>query len=116
VRSLNRTSDREVDDLTSLLINHQLIVEDMRCTCGHSYQPDPFGPISSIHQHRAEVVIDAGWRRQALIQLTELEDIKTAMRGLHTSDGAESPFCNECAHSWPCATIKTVRTLNSSER
>lgn len=42
-------------------------------------------------------------------QLNELRSIKTAIRGLHTSDGTESPFCNECGHSWPCATIVTSR-------
>jgi hypothetical protein len=52
------SNDPEVQALTSVLTDHSLIDRDMRCTCGHRYKPG-----DSIRQHRAEVIIAAGWRR-----------------------------------------------------
>ena len=30
---------------------------------------------------------------------------------LHLSDGEQSPFCTECGHSWPCATMRLADLL-----
>ena len=51
--------ERELDDLTSLLIDHQLVDKGQRCLCGHSYRPG-----ESIRRHRAQVIMAAGWRRR----------------------------------------------------
>lgn len=34
------------------------------------------------------------------------------IRDLHTSDGADSPFCTECGHPYPC---KTIRALSPAQ-
>lgn len=33
-------------------------------------------------------------------------DGEARVRDLHVSDGAGAPFCNECGHGYPCATIR----------
>jgi hypothetical protein len=34
--------------------------------------------------------------------------LTAAVFDLHTSDGAETPFCNECGHTYPCLTVRAV--------
>lgn len=34
---------------------------------------------------------------------------------LHLSDGEPSPFCNECGHSWPCATMRLADLLRQEK-
>lgn len=44
--------------LTQLLVEHQLIGREQRCTCGHQYRLG-----ESIREHRALKVLEAGFRR-----------------------------------------------------
>lgn len=44
--------------LTQLLVDHQFIERDLRCSCGHQYRLG-----ESIREHRAQVILEAGFRR-----------------------------------------------------
>jgi hypothetical protein len=45
--------------LHDLLVWHQLIEKDGRCTCGHEYQVN-----DSIQEHVVQVILDAGFHRE----------------------------------------------------
>jgi hypothetical protein len=53
---------------------------------------------------------DAGRRRETLIDVG-VRKAARAIREIHVSDGAESPFCNECGHTYPCLTVRTLVEL-----
>jgi hypothetical protein len=56
--------------------------------------------------------IEAHAAGDLIVSLTEdLDEAReqiAAVRECHYSDGAESPFCEDCGYSWPCPTIRAL--------
>jgi len=48
----------ELADLTEILQAHQFLPRNSRCICGHVYPPG-----ASLREHRAQMILDAGFHR-----------------------------------------------------
>jgi hypothetical protein len=46
--------------------------------------------------------------RTVRVLAAERDELLKRVRDEHHSDNAQSPFCVECGHSWPCWTARAV--------
>lgn len=77
------------------------------CDCGWEGPPSP-DPVTASNfwgQHLLALGQGGYWQDRAL-QVVHL----------HATDGADSPFCVECGHGWPCRTQRILHGEDDHQR